>query len=620
MAVSSTTTRTAYVGDGTTNPLTIPWIFWSPDDIQVYSIVVATGVTTLWTRGSQYTITGGAGSTGAVVPSSGTVVGTNTLILLNPVETHLTSYVPNEPFPSEVVQTDFDRLTQMVQSLNAQLGYAISVPYTDTAGINDLPTTATRAGKYIAFDGSGQPTVSAGTGNDSALRTDLANGLTGPGNTLVAIVRTAAEVAASVTPTNYGYAPGPTIDPRRYHIAGTIGTAADDLASINTAISVMKQLGGGQIIIPPEYSSSMAVPVLGLSASQAGSIRDLRLEVSGQLGAIVETIEARDGSGGYASEWQIRGHQNPGVVLQTLSDGTAPGYTKVNYACSFVGRTNAGGNNFQLLVDPYFLAYRGEFSLIAYPGSGTFSEAVYVGADANSKNRWNFQTNRFASVAGSISATTNATPIVVTLSANHNVPTGQYCNVGITGTGITGLDGSWKASATAVNQFTLLNSTAPGSTASSGTCTFYPRTMRAILNVPAVQGGTESVAQEGSNVIFTTTAAVGWVLKDLTDTLIGGLTYNTGPAGMRATGIKGISQSTTVANNLAGTDTFSAATTKVVTFANNETNANYRVMITWTADPGAGVRWWVSGKGTTGFTVNVSTANSATFDWMIIRD
>ena len=434
------------------------------------------------------------------------------------------------------------------------------------------------------------------------------------------IGRTATEAAASVTPTNYGYAPGPTIDPRRYHIAGTIGTAADDLASINTAISVMKQLGGGQIIIPPEYSSSMAVPVLGLSASQAGSIRDLRLEVSGQLGAIVETIEARDGSGGYASEWQIRGHQNPGVVLQTLSDGTAPGYTKVNYACSFVGRTNAGGNNFQLLVDPYFLAYRGEFSLIAYPGSGTFSEAVYVGADANSKNRWNFQTNRFSSTAGTISATTNATPIVVTLTANHNVPTGQYCNVGITGTGITGLDGSWKASATAVNQFTLLNSTAPGSTASSGTCTFYPRTMRAILNVPAVQGGTESISQEGSNVIFTTTAAVGWVLKDLTDTLIGGLTYNTGPAGMRATGIKGISQSTTVANNLAGTDTFSAATTKVVTFANNETNANYRVMITWTADPGAGVRWWVSGKGTTGFTVNVSTANSATFDWMIIRD
>ena len=529
----------------------------------------------------------------------------------------------------EALNTEFARQVRQDQQLRRDIGRALRIPADDPDGGQnmEIPTLTSRKGMFLAFDAtSGEPIPSTGTGADAGLRADLASTVGG----LLGVVegeilkyrKTTQENNAGVTIADYSiksHEASTYIDPRRYNTS--VGTAANDLASVNSAISVMKELGGGLIVIPPEYSASMVLPSLGLSSGQWGAIQDLRMDVSGEFGAIVWTIEARDiATGAYASEQILKGRQNPGYVLQPLSDGTAPGYPIPNFAVSFVGRTNTGGNNFQLLVDPYFKAYRGDFSLIGFPG-GSSSEAVYVGADANNKHRWNFQTNRFNSVAGTITASTNATPIVVTLSANHNIPSGQYCSVGISGTGITGLNGSWKAQSTGVNQLTLLNSTAPGATASAGTCTYYPRTMRAVINIPAVQGGTEALALEGTNAVFTTTAGVGWVLYDTSNTLIGGLSYNTGPIGMRATGIKGISQSNTVANNLAGTDTFAAATTKVVTFANNETNANYRVQITWTSDPGAAVtRWWVSGKGQTGFTVNVNAATSAPFDWVIIRD
>ena len=266
MAVSSLTTRTSYAGDGSTNPLPIPWIFWSPTDITVYSIS-ATGAATLWTLGSQYTITGGAGSTGNVVPTSGTTVFTSTLILLKPVETHLTSYVPNEPFPSEVIQEDFDRLTQMAQYLNALSSYALSVPYTDGSAPTGLPAAATRANNFLAFDGSGNPQMSPGVSGVA-----LTQGNVG----LALYPQTAAELAASVTPTNYGYAPG---DVRRYGADPT--GVADSTTAINNAILVaLAATHGGDVIFGPgDYS----VTEINATRATADFTRTVRIMGAGRL-------------------------------------------------------------------------------------------------------------------------------------------------------------------------------------------------------------------------------------------------------------------------------------------------------------------------------------------------
>ena len=85
-------------------------------------------------------------------------------------------------------------------------------------------------------------------------------------------------------------------------------------------------------------------------------------------------------------------------------------------------------------------------------------------------------------------------------------------------------------------------------------------------------------------------------------------------------GQSGLSGTNTAANNLRGTASFSAATTSTVTFAVNEPDASFFVSVTFTSDPGAtNTRYWVSAKGTTGFTVNVPVNTSASYDWHLIR-
>ncbi len=69
------------------------------------------------------------------------------------------------------------------------------------------------------------------------------------------------------------------------------------------------------------------------------------------------------------------------------------------------------------------------------------------------------------------------------------------------------------------------------------------------------------------------------------------------------------------AQNRSGTATFVAATAVSVTFAVAEANASYKVLIT----PNANKTFWVTGKGTGGFTINASSSSSDTVDWMMFR-
>lgn len=81
-------------------------------------------------------------------------------------------------------------------------------------------------------------------------------------------------------------------------------------------------------------------------------------------------------------------------------------------------------------------------------------------------------------------------------------------------------------------------------------------------------------------------------------------------------GVKGISNSTTNAENLRGSATFATAATAAVTFGTAETNSTYFVAISGSANE----TFWVTSKGTGGFTLNSSNASStATVDWVLIR-
>ena len=82
-------------------------------------------------------------------------------------------------------------------------------------------------------------------------------------------------------------------------------------------------------------------------------------------------------------------------------------------------------------------------------------------------------------------------------------------------------------------------------------------------------------------------------------------------SGINLQNIRGLSASSNLSNNLRGTCTFAGAATCAVTFANNERDANYFVLVGGVVD--------VSAKATTGFTLTATGTRSNSVDWMLVR-
>lgn len=79
---------------------------------------------------------------------------------------------------------------------------------------------------------------------------------------------------------------------------------------------------------------------------------------------------------------------------------------------------------------------------------------------------------------------------------------------------------------------------------------------------------------------------------------------------------RGISSTSLASNNLKGSVTFASSGTAIVTFSTAEGNGNYEIF------PGATINeaFWVTGKGTAGFTMHSSNGSStATIGWLLIR-
>lgn len=374
-------------------------------------------------------------------------------------------------------------------SLNAR--GELPAPLFLTSGAYDL-TLKTPAGATVW-------TRYARGGNDftAAVVADLANAASGSG--LIAHDRDNAYPINTLG----RLANGTPISALEFH-TGTVGVQADDLAAVNAGITAIKGAGRGTLLIPAYFNKNFATPALALSANQSMAVLDMRADKPNTgaegFGVLDFYVEARDGSGGYASEVRVKGKQNPALTLQPLSDGTAPGYPIANNGASVLFKTSSGLNNVQLLADPLFRGMVGDFGLMQYAqGTSNVAFAMYFGVDANNKTRVDVTPVQLSSSTINISSVTNTSPIVVNLASPHGVAATRS-PVSIAGVG-TGVNGSWIASITGASQLTLLNSVASGAFGAVGTATVQRNAQRATMNIPAVQGGTEAACFEGSAVI-----------------------------------------------------------------------------------------------------------------------
>lgn len=164
MTVSSTTSRKTFAGNGATTAFdTSPLVFFVDTDLQIYLTVSATGVSTLKTETTDYTVAGGSGSTGTVTMIVAPPTGTTLVIVRLVPETQGTHLVNNDNSDAGVLETALDRLTMITQQLDSNTSRVLHQPAGDAVTIGDLPNVVARASMFLAFDASGNPIAAAGT-------------------------------------------------------------------------------------------------------------------------------------------------------------------------------------------------------------------------------------------------------------------------------------------------------------------------------------------------------------------------------------------------------------------------------------------------------------------------
>jgi hypothetical protein len=162
MTVATSVSRTVVHGNGAATTFAFPFKILASGDL-VVTRTTSAGVDTTLALGTHYSVSGvGAESGGSITyPLSGSALPAGDRLTLRRVlsivqETDLTN---QGPFYAEVHESAFDRALMVDQQLQEQLNRALLVAPSDTGGLV-LPNAETRAGRYLVFDGNGDPSVS----------------------------------------------------------------------------------------------------------------------------------------------------------------------------------------------------------------------------------------------------------------------------------------------------------------------------------------------------------------------------------------------------------------------------------------------------------------------------
>ena len=163
MTVSSTTVKNSYSGNGSTTEFAYGYKIFADTDLQVIIRVNSTGVETVKTLTTHYTVAGaGDASGGSITFTSGNIPASGeTVVIIREVpQTQAIDYIANDPFPAESHEEGLDRGTMTTQQVQEELNRAIKLSRTNTMTSTEFTVGATdRANKVLAFNSSGEISV-----------------------------------------------------------------------------------------------------------------------------------------------------------------------------------------------------------------------------------------------------------------------------------------------------------------------------------------------------------------------------------------------------------------------------------------------------------------------------
>lgn len=159
--------RVQYVGSGT-GPYDFAFEVLEQTDIEVYQDDTLLVLTT------DYTVSLNADGTGSVTTVS-TMTGSTVTINGSRPYQRITDFSTGGDFFAATVNEELDSQQIQILQLREVDNRTLQAPVTDDPSLDmSLPAAADRLGLYLAFDASGQPVATTGTGTDNTLRSDLA--------------------------------------------------------------------------------------------------------------------------------------------------------------------------------------------------------------------------------------------------------------------------------------------------------------------------------------------------------------------------------------------------------------------------------------------------------------
>ena len=163
MTVSSTTVKNSYSGNGSTTQFAYGYKIFADSDLIVIIRTDSTGVETVKTLTTHYTVAGaGDASGGSITFTSGnTPASGQTVVIIREVpQTQAIDYIANDPFPAESHEEGLDRATMTTQQVQEELDRSIKLSRTNTMTSTEFTVGATdRANKVLSFDASGELSV-----------------------------------------------------------------------------------------------------------------------------------------------------------------------------------------------------------------------------------------------------------------------------------------------------------------------------------------------------------------------------------------------------------------------------------------------------------------------------
>jgi hypothetical protein len=168
MTIATTQNRISYVGSPPTASFSFPYPYRAASDLVVILRTIATGAETVQTTPAQYTISGvadaGTGGFSSATITFGTApAATQQVHIIRATPTLQTAdYTSGSTIVPATLEGGLDTLAIGTQFAVDAFDRALRARRSDPA-VNDLPSSITRANKVLAFDASGQPTVSNST-------------------------------------------------------------------------------------------------------------------------------------------------------------------------------------------------------------------------------------------------------------------------------------------------------------------------------------------------------------------------------------------------------------------------------------------------------------------------